>query len=286
MITDHRLECLTLAGAATMASEELQGRGDPRVLLPSSLSPGLFAAVTRETRRCERKWAEEACQVFEPRSPPRISGGCFCPAGAELGLEVDIKRRDLAHGGCNMLCWLFSNFWGLFPLSEVKLHACALWRKARLPQGSAGSGEELGRGGVFTANVKSSRVLILAKAGALGGFVELRALPRLLSGGKGESTAGQKCQSPCLSACLPVSHPLAYRQGGGEARPDVTAFPRCTLPRLLSAVAPQARPGSQPEKGSPEAVIFAGSPPSPGVALSSARPVIQGEFLAYETRLP
>lgn len=203
-----------------MASEELQGRGDPRVLLPSSLSPGLFAAVTWETRRCERKWAEEACQVFEPRSPPRISGGCFCPAGAELGLEVDIKRRDLAHGGCNMLCWLFSNFWGLFPLSEVKLHACALWRKARLPQGSAGSGEELGRGGVFTANVKSSRVLILAKAGALGGFVELRALPRLLSGGKGESTAGQKCQSPCLSACLPVSHPLAYRQGGGEARRD------------------------------------------------------------------
>lgn len=40
--------------------------------------------------------------------------------------------------------------------SEVKLHACALWRKARLPQGSAGNGEELGRGGVFTARVKSS----------------------------------------------------------------------------------------------------------------------------------
>lgn len=136
---------------------------------------------------------------------------------------MDIKRRDLAHGGCNMLCWLFSNFWGLFPLSEVKLHACALWRKARLPQGSAGNGEELGRGGVFTANVKSSRVLILAKAGALGGFVELRALPRLLSGGKGESTAGQKCQSPCLSACLPVCVSSPRVQAGrwrGEARRD------------------------------------------------------------------
>lgn len=104
---------------------------------------------------------------------------------------------------------------------------------------------------------------------------------------KGRAQQDRNARVPaCLPAYLSVSHPLAYRQGGGEARPDVTAFPCCTLPRLLSAVAPQAGPGSQPEKGGPEAVIFAGSPPSPEVALSSARPIIQGEFLAYETWLP
>lgn len=36
VITDHGLECLTLAGAATMASEELQGPGGPAPQQPLS----------------------------------------------------------------------------------------------------------------------------------------------------------------------------------------------------------------------------------------------------------